>query len=55
MSRVLPTPAFFYGLKPGEEILAEIEQGKVLIIRLVSGRGAGQGRTPARYISNSMA
>jgi pyruvate carboxylase len=33
---VLPTPAFFYGLKPGEEITVEIEEGKVLIIRLVS-------------------
>jgi pyruvate carboxylase len=33
---VLPTPAFFYGLKPGEEITVEIEEGKVLIIRLVT-------------------
>jgi pyruvate carboxylase len=33
---VLPTPAFFYGLKPGEEISVDIEEGKVLIIRLVS-------------------
>jgi pyruvate carboxylase len=32
---VLPTGAFFYGLKPGEEISVEIEEGKVLIIRLV--------------------
>jgi len=32
---VLPTAAFFYGLKPGEEITVEIEEGKVLIIRLV--------------------
>ncbi|MEO5961090.1 MAG: pyruvate carboxylase, partial [Opitutaceae bacterium] len=31
---VLPTPAFFYGLKPGEEISVSIEEGKVLIIRL---------------------
>ena len=34
-ARVLPTPAFFYGLQPGEEISVEIEQGKVLIIKLV--------------------
>ena len=27
---VLPTPAFFYGLKPGEEISVSIEEGKVL-------------------------
>ncbi|MFI5356341.1 MAG: pyruvate carboxylase [Opitutales bacterium] len=33
---VLPTPAFFYGLEPREEISVEIEEGKVLIIRLVS-------------------
>jgi pyruvate carboxylase len=33
---VLPTSAFFYGLKPGEEISVHIEQGKVLIIRLIS-------------------
>ena len=33
---VLPTPAFFYGLNPGEEISVSIEEGKVLIIRLIS-------------------
>jgi pyruvate carboxylase len=32
---VLPTPTFFYGLHPGEEISVEIEPGKVLIIRLI--------------------
>jgi pyruvate carboxylase len=30
---VLPTPAFFYGLKSGEEITVEIEPGKSLIIK----------------------
>lgn len=34
-ARVLPTPAFFYGLKTGEEITVEIEQGKNLIIKLI--------------------
>jgi pyruvate carboxylase len=34
-ARVLPTPAFFYGLKPGEEISVEIEEGKVLIVKLI--------------------
>ncbi|MEC8190877.1 MAG: pyruvate carboxylase [Verrucomicrobiota bacterium] len=34
-ARVLPTPAFFYGLNIGEEISVEIEQGKTLIIKLV--------------------
>ena len=32
----LPTPAFFYGLQPGEEIAVEIEQGKTLFIKLVN-------------------
>lgn len=31
----LPTPLFFYGLKLNEEILVELGQGKVLIIRLL--------------------
>ncbi|HEX8522321.1 MAG TPA: pyruvate carboxylase [Tepidisphaeraceae bacterium] len=33
---VLPTPAFFYGLKPGEEINVEIEPGKMLIIKYLT-------------------
>ena len=33
---VLPTPAFFYGLEIGEEISVEIEQGKTLIIKLIT-------------------
>ncbi len=33
---VLPTNAFFYGLRPGEEISVNIEAGKTLIIRLVN-------------------
>jgi pyruvate carboxylase len=32
---VLPTPAFFYGLKPGEEITVEIESGKTLITKFL--------------------
>ena len=32
---VLPTPAFFYGLSPGEEISVEIEEGKTLFIKLI--------------------
>ena len=30
---VLPTPGFFYGMQPGEEISVEIEPGKVLVIK----------------------
>ena len=33
---VLPTPAFFYGLKPGEEISINIEEGKTLFVRLIN-------------------
>ncbi len=32
---VLPTPAFFYGLRPNEEVAVEIEEGKILFIKLV--------------------
>jgi len=32
----LPTPAFFYGLKTGEEISVSIEQGKTLFIKLIN-------------------
>ncbi|UWR23595.1 pyruvate carboxylase [Sulfitobacter sp. S190] len=32
--RSLPTPTFFYGMEPGEEISAEIDPGKTLEIRL---------------------
>ncbi len=31
----LPTTAFFYGMKPGEEILVEISKGKTIIVELV--------------------
>ena len=33
---ILPTAAFFYGLKPAEEISVDIEEGKTLFIRFVS-------------------
>ena len=33
---VLPTPAFFYGLKLGEEATISIEEGKTLFIKLVN-------------------
>ncbi|MCS7063806.1 MAG: pyruvate carboxylase [Methylacidiphilales bacterium] len=33
---VLPTPAFFYGLRPGEEIQVDLEEGKTLFISLVN-------------------
>jgi pyruvate carboxylase len=30
----LPTPVFFYGMQPGEEISIELERGKELVVRL---------------------
>jgi pyruvate carboxylase len=33
---VLPTPVFFYGMEPGEEIGVDIEKGKTLIIRFLT-------------------
>ena len=33
---ILPTPAFFYGLEPGEEIAVDIEPGKTLIIKFLT-------------------
>jgi pyruvate carboxylase len=33
---VLPTPAFFYGLRVGEEAWVDIEPGKTLIVKLMS-------------------
>ena len=33
---VLPTPAFFYGLAPGEELDISIERGKTLFVRFVA-------------------
>jgi pyruvate carboxylase len=33
---VLPTPAFFYGLKPTEEITIDIESGKTIIVKFLT-------------------
>ncbi|NMM44834.1 pyruvate carboxylase [Rhodospirillaceae bacterium KN72] len=33
---VLPTPVFFYGMKPGEEIAVDIDRGKTLAIRMMT-------------------
>jgi pyruvate carboxylase len=52
---VLPTPAFFYGLKPGEEISVSIEEGKVLIIRLIGvGEPDEEGRRAISYELNGI-
>jgi pyruvate carboxylase len=45
---VLPTPAFFYGMKVGQEVSVEIETGKTLFIRLVNiGRVKADPAKPA--------
>jgi pyruvate carboxylase len=52
---VLPTPPFFYGLHPGEEISVSIEEGKVLIIRLISvGPPDKDGRRAVSYELNGI-
>jgi len=33
---ILPTPVFFYGMEPGEEVSVDIERGKTLIVRYVT-------------------
>ena len=53
---VLPSAAFFYGLQPGEEITVEIEEGKSLIIRLVSiGAPDKDGHRNVGYELNGIA
>ncbi|MEO7413411.1 MAG: pyruvate carboxylase, partial [Opitutaceae bacterium] len=53
---VLPTPAFFYGLKVGEEISVGIEEGKVLIVRLFTiSQPDKDGRRTISYELNGIA
>jgi pyruvate carboxylase len=52
---VLPTPAYFYGLKNGEEISVEIEPGKTLFIKLIDLRDADkEGRRIVLYELNGV-
>ncbi len=32
---VIPTPAYFYGLEAGDELLVDLEKGKTMVIQLV--------------------
>ncbi len=53
---VLPTPAFFYGMKPGDEIAVDIEEGKTLFIRLISVSPADpEGKRVVSFELNGMA
>ena len=52
---VLPTPAFFYGMKVGQEISAEIEPGKILFIRMVNlGPVDQEGKRNVTFELNGM-
>jgi pyruvate carboxylase len=52
---VLPTPAFFHGLKVGQEISVEIEEGKTLFIRLVNVNPVdAEGRRAVIFELNGM-
>ena len=53
---VLPTYAFFYGLRPGEEISVNIEEGKTLFIRLVNvSQTDAEGRRTVLFELNGVA
>jgi pyruvate carboxylase len=49
----LPTNAFFFGLKAGEEILVQIDEGKTLLIRLVSITDADENGIRAVYFEHN--
>jgi pyruvate carboxylase len=46
---VLDTPTFFYGMRPGEEITVEIEDGKTLMIKLIGVGGLDPDGTRTVY------
>ncbi len=51
----VPTPAFFYGLRPGEEISVSLEEGKVLFIKLINvGSPDLEGQRIVNYELNGM-
>jgi pyruvate carboxylase len=51
----LPTPAFFYGMKIGQEISVEIESGKTLFIRMVNiGAVDAEGKRTVNFELNGM-
>lgn len=52
---VLPTAAYFYGLRPDEEISVSIEAGKTLILRLVNvGEADKDGRRSVNFELNGI-
>lgn len=52
---VLDTPTFFFGMKPGEEIRVNIEEGKMLLIRLDGiTKPDGEGNRRIQFELNGM-
>jgi pyruvate carboxylase len=52
---VLPTEVFFYGMKPGQEITVEIEEGKSLIVKFAAvGEPDGDGHRPVFFELNGV-
>ncbi len=52
---VLDTPTFFFGMKPGEEIRVNIEEGKMLLIRLDGvSKADGEGNRRIQFELNGM-
>ena len=50
---VLPTPVFFYGMRPGEAIAVDIERGKTLVIQLTAvGETREDGRVEVFFELN---
>ncbi|GAB4130023.1 MAG: pyruvate carboxylase [Raineya sp.] len=49
----LPTHAFFFGLKAGEEILVQIDEGKTLLIKLVSVADVDENGIRAVYFEHN--
>jgi pyruvate carboxylase len=46
---ILPTPVFFYGMEPGEEVTVDIERGKTLIVRYVTSGEPNEDGTRTVY------
>jgi pyruvate carboxylase len=52
---VIPTPAFFYGLRQGEEVSVSIEEGKTLFVKLINvGPPDDDGRRTVLYELNGV-
>jgi pyruvate carboxylase len=50
---LLPTPVYFYGLEPGEEVWVEIETGKTLVVSLEAvGEPDGEGNVTVYFKLN---